>query len=112
MAMKERSKTPKTKKIARERIARLFELARGQFAEHPELSNRYVAIARKIAMRQRVRIDRELRRQFCRRCSSFLVPGKTSRVRVHGGMVVVTCLVCKSRRRYPVAERRKADGEE
>lgn len=106
--MKERSKTPQTKKIARERIARLFELARDQFAEHPEFSDRYVAIARKIAMRQRVRIDRELRRQFCRRCSSFLVPGKTSRVRVHDGNVVVTCLICKSRRRYPVAGRRKA----
>ncbi len=103
--MKERSKTPQTKKIARERIARLFELAGEKFAVHPDLSDRYVEIARKIAMRQRVRIDREFRRQFCRHCSSFLVPGRTSRVRVHDGNVVVTCLCCKSRRRYPLGRR-------
>lgn len=108
--MKERSRTPQTKKIARERIARLFGLAGAQFAEHPELSNRYVAIARKIAMRQRVRIDRPFRWQFCRHCSAFLVPGKTSRVRVHGGRVVVTCLACRKRRRYPTG--RRSDGEE
>ncbi len=108
--MKERSKTPQTKKIARERISLLFELAGREFSSAPELSNRYVALARKIAMRQRVRIDRRLRRQFCRHCSSFLVPGKTSRVRVHDGRVVVTCLACKTRRRYPL--RRSSDGAE
>ena len=100
--MKERSKTPMTKKIARERIARLFAEAQEVFPSHPELSDRYVEIARKIAMRQRVRIDRIFRRKFCRRCSSYLVPGKTSRVRIRNGMVVITCLVCREKRRYPV----------
>lgn len=108
--MKERSKTPLTKRIARERIARLFSEAQAAFPAHPDLSDRYVEIARKIAMRQRVRIDRDFRRQFCRRCSSFLVPGKTSRVRVRGGRVVVTCLVCKARRRYPL--RSDSNGKE
>jgi ribonuclease P protein subunit RPR2 len=101
--MKERrSRTPQTKKIARERIAVLFMQAGSAFSTHPELSNRYIELARRIAMRQRVRIDRRYSRQFCRHCSSFLVPGVTSRVRVHGGNVVVTCLCCKKRRRYPV----------
>ena len=108
--MRERSRTPQTKKIARERIAILFLQARTAFATHPELSNRYVELARKIAMRQRIRIDRGLRRQFCRRCSSFLVPGRTSRVRIHDGNVVVTCLCCKKRRRYP-AGRDQNDGQ-
>ncbi len=108
--MRERSRTPQTKKIARERIAILFFLARAAFATHPELSNRYVELARRIAMRQRIRIDRGFRREFCRRCSSFLVPGSTSRVRVQGGNVVVTCLCCRKRRRYPVG-RDKKDGQ-
>jgi len=108
--MKDRSKTPLTKKIARERIARLFQRAEEEFPSHPGLSDRYVEIARKIAMRQRVRIDRAFRRQFCRKCSSFLVPGKTSRVRVRDGRVVVTCLVCNARRRYPVGD--ESDGKE
>ncbi len=105
--MKERSRTPQTKKIARERIVILFAQARAAFATHPELSNRYVELARKIAMRQRIRIDREFRREFCRHCSSFLVPGTTSRVRVQGGNVVVTCLCCRQRRRYPVGRDKK-----
>ena len=66
--MKEKSRNPATKKIARERIEILFEQARQEFCAHPERSNRYVDIARKIAMRQRIRIDREFRRQFCHHC--------------------------------------------
>jgi len=100
--MKERSRTPQTKKIARERIALLFELAGEQSGSHPELSNRYVELARRIAMRQRVRIERRFRRRFCRNCSSFLIPGKNTRVRIHDGRVTVTCLVCNTRRRYPL----------
>ena len=89
--MKERSRTPVTKKIARERIEILFEQALLAFSAHPERSNRYVDIARRIAMRQRIRIDREFRRQYCHTCYSFLVPGKNMRVRVHRSNVVVTC---------------------
>ena len=62
--MKEKSRNPATKKIARERIHILFEQAGQESVAHPERSNRYVDIARKIAMRQRIRIDRELRRQY------------------------------------------------
>ena len=62
--MKERSRNPVTKKIARERIEILFGQALLAFSEHPERSNRYVDIARRIAMRQRIRIDREFRRQY------------------------------------------------
>ena len=100
--MREKSKNPATKKIARERIGVLFEQARVSFAEHPEWSNRYVELARKISMRQRVRIDRELRRQYCHHCYAFLVPGKNMRVRVHRGHVVVTCHCCNKKTRYRV----------
>jgi len=100
--MKERSRNPATKKIARERISELFAQARLAFAEHPERSNRYVELARKIAMRQRVRIDRELRRQYCHHCYAFLVPGNNMRVRVHRGNVVVTCRSCNMKTRYRV----------
>jgi len=98
--MKEKSRNPATKKIARERIEVLFEQAKLEYGAHPERSNRYVNIARKIAMRQRIRIDAGLRRQFCHHCYSFLVPGRNMRVRVHGGNVVVTCLSCNKKTRY------------
>jgi ribonuclease P protein subunit RPR2 len=102
--MKERSKNPVTKQIAQERIAVLFEQARLAFAESPSLSNRYVVLARRIAMRQRIRIPRELRRQYCHNCNAYLVPGSNMRVRVHSGNVVVTCLSCNKHTRYLVVK--------
>lgn len=107
--MKPKSKNPATRHIARERITALFRQAEGAAGAHPERSNRYVELARKIAMRQRVRIDREHRRRFCRQCSSFLVPGQNMRVRVHRGNVVVTCLVCSKKTRYRVV---RPDGQQ
>lgn len=100
--MKERSKNPTTKMVAKERISVLFQRAQEAFREHPERSNRYVALARRIAMRQRVRIDREFRRRYCHHCHSFLVPGQNMRVRVHRGNVVVTCGICNRKMRYRV----------
>ena len=100
--MKERSKNPATKMVAKERIRVLFLQAYEAFREHPERSNRYVTLARRIAMRQRVRIDREFRRQYCHYCYAFLVPGRNMRVRVHRGNVVVTCGICNKKMRYRV----------
>jgi ribonuclease P protein subunit RPR2 len=100
--MKVKSKNPATKQIARERIGVLFEQAARVFHEHPEMSNRYVELARKIAMRQRIRIDREYRRRYCHHCYVYLVPGNNMRVRVHRGNVVVTCRECNKHTRYRV----------
>jgi ribonuclease P protein subunit RPR2 len=100
--MGRRSQTPETKRLARERIEILFDRAREFFPANPAVSDRCVDLARRIAMRQRVRIPRELRRRFCRRCSAYLVPGSTVRVRVRRGRVVTTCLRCSARRRYRV----------
>ena len=73
--MKGKNRTPPVKPLARERIAVLFSEAENVYREHPEYSDRYVALARKIAMRQRVRIDREYRRRYCHHCYRYLVPG-------------------------------------
>jgi ribonuclease P protein subunit RPR2 len=100
--MKERSKNPATKQIARERVAALFRQAELAFGAHPERSNRYVELARKIAMRQRIRIDREFRRRFCHHCYAYLMPGQNMRVRVHRSNVVVTCHVCNKKTRFRV----------
>jgi len=100
--LKDKSRKPQIKQIARERIAILFGQAQRVYAESPELANRYVELARRISMRQRCRIDREFRRQFCHHCYSYLVPGRNMRVRVHRGNVVVTCGECKKRTRYRI----------
>jgi ribonuclease P protein subunit RPR2 len=97
-----RSQGQTAKRIARERIEVLLSRALALFPGEMAESRRCIAIARKISTRQRVRIPRELRRLFCRKCSELLVPGYTGRVRIHSGKVIVTCLSCGKQKRYPV----------
>jgi ribonuclease P protein subunit RPR2 len=106
-----RSPPPQSKKIARERIEVLFCRAREFFFEDPRISDRCVALARHISMRHRVRIDRLLRKQFCRHCYRFLVPGQNVRVRITRGKVIMTCLSCGRQMRIPVKKRHESRKE-
>lgn len=91
--------------IARERIRILFSLADEAFPTDPKLAQRYVDLARRIAMRTRLHIPRYLRRRFCSHCNTFLVPGATSRTRIRQRRephIAVTCLNCGSTTRIPL----------
>jgi len=94
-------KPKKFKKIAEERIDILFKEAKAMFNKDKKLANRYVALARKIAMKYKVRIPKELKRRFCKHCYSYLMPGKNCRVRTREGKVVYYCLECKKYIRFP-----------
>jgi ribonuclease P protein subunit RPR2 len=87
--------------IATSRIKRLFELADEFFELDPNLSKRYVLLARKIGMRHRVRIPAELKRRVCKGCGAFLVPGANCRVRIRDYRIVTTCLECGRQIRRP-----------
>ncbi len=88
------------KAIAAERIAILFDEAEKAFLKHPERADRYVEIARKIAMKARMSIIKEYKRRFCPYCNCYWQPGKTARIRTHKGRVIYTCLKCKHHRRF------------
>jgi len=97
------------KQIALQRIHVLFRLARETIREDPELTQRYVEIARKIAMRTRLRLPKEYRRMVCRHCKSFILPGVNCRVRIQPKRephIVVTCLNCGKHMRVPLRDRR------
>ncbi len=87
--------------MASQRIDRLFGMAEKACRERPDLADRYVDIARRISMRHRVSIPRELKRNVCKDCYSYLRPGSNARVRADGRNVVITCLKCGGIRRYP-----------
>lgn len=89
------------KKIALERISKLFDQADKVFSKEPMLADRYVELARNIAMRNRVRIPKELKRLFCRHCYSYWMPSKTVRIRLLKGRKVYYCLKCKHFTRVP-----------
>jgi len=97
------------KRIARQRIQTLFLLARETYHEDPHLAQRYVDIARKIAMAAKIRLPKEYRRQVCRHCKSFILPGVSCRVRIKQRRephVVVTCLKCGKPMRIPLERKR------
>jgi ribonuclease P protein subunit RPR2 len=94
-----------TKKIALERIRILFELARENMHDKPDLAQRYVEIAMKISMRTRLHLPPEYRVQICRHCKRFILPGTNSRVRIQTRRephIIITCLHCGGKMRIPL----------
>src|SRR3989344_2533937 len=92
--------------IARERIDILFKEASLMFNKDPKLSNRYVQLARKIAMKYKVKIPSKLKKRFCRHCHAYLVPSKNCRVRLTKHKLVYYCLNCKKYMRFPYKKER------
>jgi len=94
-----------TKRLAMQRIQTLFRLAKETFNEKPSLAQRYVDTARKIAMAAKVRLPRKYKRQVCKHCKSFILPGVNCRVRIKQQRephVVITCLNCGKQTRLPM----------
>lgn len=98
---KHKPKPLKQRKIALERIEKLFKEAEKAFKQEPKLSNRYVHLARKIAMKYKVKIRSPLKKRFCRHCYVYLKPGANCRVRLGKKQVVYYCLGCKKYMRFP-----------
>jgi len=96
------------RRIARERIRILFELAKKNLDEHPERSKRYIQLMRKIGLRYNVRLPKNIKRSFCKNCNTLLVPGKTSIIRLNRRekTVRVKCLVCGKIYRYPYGRKK------
>ncbi|PIN76518.1 ribonuclease P [Candidatus Woesearchaeota archaeon CG10_big_fil_rev_8_21_14_0_10_36_11] len=92
----------KQKEIAKERISILFEQAATRFPTHKALANRYVTLARKIAMKIKVRIPHKYKRRYCKHCYKYLQPGVNARVRTRGGKVIISCYECKKFMRIPI----------
>jgi ribonuclease P protein subunit RPR2 len=102
------SKKPKKQQdIAKKRISILFNEAKKAFNKDPKLANRYVGLARKIAMKYKVRIPSQLKRKFCKHCYSYLVPSKNCRVRLQKSRIIYSCLNCKKFMRFPYLRKLK-----
>ncbi len=96
------------KRIARERIKILFDLMQRVKGEDYELARRYVELARRIAMRYRIRLGK-LKMLYCKKC---LYPYKSGRfrVRIQKSRVIITCLNCGYVRRIPIRPKNIRDG--
>jgi len=87
------------RRIAKERIAVLFKEADEVFEKNQKLANRYVELARKIAMKTR----------FCKHCHSLFRHGVNCRVRTGKNSVIYHCYNCKKSLRIPFVREKKAN---
>ena len=91
------------REIARSRVLRLLELAEASaVAGNLERAHDYVSNAWKIKLKFRLRLPTEQKRLFCKECLSFLLDGKTARVRVKNGVLSIACLKCGDIKRIPI----------
>lgn len=87
--------------LADERIDRLHALARSAAAAgEDDRARSYVRRAKRVAERNRRQLPRRFRRFTCDTCDAYLRPGRTARVRLQDGHVVITC-DCGTQARYP-----------
>ena len=93
-------------KIARERIAILFDEARKIVGKDKRLANRYVELARKIGMRYNVRIPATLKKNVCRGCKAYLAPGVTAKYSTKNKVLRITCNACRRINRYPLGKKK------
>jgi ribonuclease P protein subunit RPR2 len=99
-----------TKQIARQRIQVLFQNAKHVHRSNPQLSSRYIAAARKIAMAAKIPLPTVYKLQICKKCNTLLVQGNNCRVRIkqrRESHVVITCLNCGSQMRIPLKKKRE-----
>ena len=96
---------PQAKEIARERIDILVKCALKEQDE--ALAARQARLAKQIAMRYRVRLPYVARQLYCKKCKAFIVPGRSSRVRIgraKARALRITCLKCGHTYRKIMAE--------
>ena len=72
-------------------IYRIFDTAR----KNTKLSKRYIRLAKKIAMRHNVKMPKELRKKYCRKCYSLFNSGN-SKIRIKKGFKTIKCMECNS----------------
>ncbi|MFH0752711.1 MAG: ribonuclease P [archaeon] len=98
MKKQRKIKVEKQRKIAKERVERLLDLAS---SASQKLADRYVTLARKISMKVNLRLPSSLKRKFCRNCGTYFRPGVNCRVRTRNGKIVYYCFNCRKTYRIP-----------
>ena len=95
-------KPAKQLQIAKKRIRFLFNESKESLKKDAGLSSKYVKLARRLAMKYRIKLPSELKKKFCRHCYSYLIPGVNCRVRIHKHRVIYYCFGCKNHNRHPI----------
>lgn len=86
------------KKIALERIYRLFELA--EQTNNDELQTRYLKLAKRIGEKVNISIPKELKKKFCKKCYSMKIQEIEK-----NPFLIIRCKECKFEKKYSLSEK-------
>ncbi|MFA5382959.1 MAG: ribonuclease P [Candidatus Micrarchaeia archaeon] len=88
-------------KIAQERIEILFKLAQEEFDKHPERSKRYLELVDKIRTKVNLRLTKEQKNKYCKKCHTLWVKGKTLEIKksAKDQPDIYICKICKHERK-------------
>jgi len=103
--MKQSNYQEKQRKIARERLEILCEKADEIFSRDTKRADRYVEIARRLAMKLNLRLSKEQKRRFCKHCKKYLRSGNNARIRIREGKIIIYCYNCRKYTRIPITKK-------
>ncbi|MCC7552107.1 hypothetical protein KO317_00380 [Candidatus Micrarchaeota archaeon] len=87
-------------KIAQERIEILFKLAQEEFDKHPERSKRYLELVDKIRTKVNLRLTKEQKKLFCKKCHTLWIKGKTLEIKKCAKLPdIYICKACDTERK-------------
>ncbi|MFH1663323.1 MAG: dephospho-CoA kinase [archaeon] len=92
--MKQKNNRKFIEDIALQRMYRLMDLALIEWEKHPERSLDYLKLMKKIGMRNKVKIPKELKKLYCKKCFSLLLESKDKEVRIKNKVLLVKCKNC------------------
>ncbi|MBI87660.1 MAG: hypothetical protein CMB67_01345 [Euryarchaeota archaeon] len=96
MAGRRASKRKSARRVgAKEAVSKLSETLVESLQSNTEIANNAASQILSLGKKYGVRPNSAIRRIICRTCMQSLVPGKSSRVRIHSKTIKTTCLRCE-----------------
>jgi len=92
------------KDLALQRIEILFENADKTFLKDPQLAQKYVNLALRIAQSSRIKIPKKYKLRICKFCKNYLWPGINATIRLRTNRqphIVIKCHACGRIARIP-----------
>jgi len=90
------------KKIACERVNVLIKEAERMWEKDKELSRKYVKRAWAIKLRFKLKLSKELKTSFCKKCFAVWIPGKTVDIKFNQREHIIeyVCKECGYKKRF------------
>ncbi len=102
------------KKLVQDRMRELIELSISKWkGGDKKLAVRYISIVKKYAEKNKVKIPKEVKLKFCRKCLVPWIPNETVKIRLsrRGHYLIYTCLNCGYKRRIPYKKFKKGTNQ-